>query len=215
MKKILLALILLFPIAKVSALNCSYSDLAYLKKLASNINYTYKYNEYNGNVTFSVTLTNLQNNLYIVDKTKNTTYSYTGSEITIDNYTSGQVVKYDIYTNSGDCTDQILYSIALTLPTYNPYYNDELCSTIPNYELCQKWSTHGLTYEKFQSSVSSYLNNLKIEEENKNKIENNEDDIWQPIIDFILKYYYIPLSVIIVGGGIAIYIINKKSNIYN
>ena len=215
MKKILLVLILFLPIVKIDAL-CTYSDLAYLKKLASNISYSYKYISNDNGVTFSVTLTNLQSNLYVVDKTKNLNYNYTGSELTIDNYTSGQVVKYDIYTTNGDCTDQVLYSIAFTLPTYNPYYNDSLCTTIPNYELCQKWSTHGLSYDKFKESVNEYLEYLKTEGDSSEKKDVvKTDNVWTKILKVLLDYYYIPLILIILTSSIMIYIINRKSNIYN
>lgn len=213
MKKILLfSLVLLFPIIKVNALYCSYSDLAYLKKLASNISYYYDYEEINNNVSFKITLTNLQDELYIVDSTSGKRYDYSDKEITIDGYQSGQIIRYYVYSTKGDCED-VLYTVVVNLPTYNPYYRDEICKGIENYTLCQKWSTHGLSYEKFKERVQSYLEVEKptevIEEEPEE--EYNFLDI---LIDILLDYYYIPLIIVVIGSSIGIYVINKKSDVY-
>ena len=214
MKKLLFGLILLLPFTRVNAMYCRYDDLAYLKKLAANINYTYSYVENNGTVSFSVTLTNLQSNLYVVDLTKNSTYTYKDTEMTIDNYEGGQVVKYNIYTNAGECTDQILYTIVFTLPTYNPFYNDELCKDIPDYELCQKWSTHKLDYQGFKTNVKNYLSTLNNSDEEK-KLEETKELQYSKVLKFLSENYYIPLVVIIISIGVWMYIYNKKSNIYN
>ena len=211
---ILFGLILLIPIVKVDALNCSYSDLAYLKKLATNISYSYDYIENNNNVTFSITLTNLQDKFYIVDKATGVKYYYNGSEITLNNYQSGQVVRFDVYSSNITCAGEILYTMAITLPTYNPYYTDPLCKDISSYSLCQKWSSNGLSYDKFKENVQSYLNSLK-EEETKDNEENTAESYWSPVLKFLAEFYYIPLALIIVGNLIWIAIINKKSDIYN
>lgn len=212
MKKILLFVMLLFlPLIKVNALYCTYNDIAYLKKLASNISYSYNYIENNGMVSFSMTLTNFQKDFYILDTTTNQKYYYNQSEVTINGYTSGEIVKYEFYANEGNCSEQLLYSLSIVLPTYNPYYNDQLCSTISNYSLCQKWYNNKLTYEQFKSNVQAYLNSLKPVDNNDETEKENKKNI---LIEYLLKYYYIPLVLTILGCSIGIYFINKKSNIY-
>jgi len=68
MKKILLAFALMcLPFIKVEALYCSYSEQARLKKMASNINYTYDFVEVDNTVNFKITLVNLRPELYLVD----------------------------------------------------------------------------------------------------------------------------------------------------
>lgn len=213
MKKWLLLLILFIPF-ETKALYCSNAELANLKKIAANISYSYDYVETNNEVKFSITLTNLNKDFYIIDKSNNKRYNKT-PEVTINNYKSGQVVRYQVNSNTENCQEEILYTLVITLPTYNPFYKDRLCQSIPNYKLCQKWSSHGLNYERFQKNVQSYLDSLKNNPNNNYEEEIIDLDLGTIILNFVLKYYYIPLLMIIIGSSIGIYFVNKRSNIYN
>ena len=52
---------------------CDYKEKSELQSLAGNLNFTYNYQEngegINSNVKFSITITNMNPNLYIVDQT--------------------------------------------------------------------------------------------------------------------------------------------------
>lgn len=217
MKKVIVIffLTLLIPITSVSGYYCKYSEIAKYKGLAANISTAYSYQEKDNNVTFSITLVNLNEELYIVDTSSNKRYDYKMDEITISDYKPGQTIKYNVYATNENCSSDLLYTIRVNLPDYNPYYSDPLCEGLENYIYCKKWYKHNLSYKAFKDKVETYrksLNrNITIEEE----IESSDENILlKLIIDLWINYYYIILLVIIIVCSIVIYNINKKSNIY-
>src|SRR5574344_531645 len=72
---IFIAILMMLPVY-VKASNCDYSEQARLKRLASNVTTSYDYIESNDSVKFSVTLTNLNSDIYILDKSTGKTYYY-------------------------------------------------------------------------------------------------------------------------------------------
>lgn len=216
MKKLCWLIIgLCFSITPVKAYYCSYENLSYYKKLASNINISYDYIEADDGVTFTTTILNLQPNLYIVDLTNHRRYDYTNNEIVISGYQNGQTIQYAVYSTDINCNDEILRTIRLTMPTYNRYYKDPLCEGLSEYNLCNRWSSHGLGYETFVQKVTQYKENLNNQEQPKPTPEEIPDNsIVQWIIRFAKQYYYIFLILIIIASSIGIYKINKKDSMY-
>jgi len=213
MKKILLAFALMcLPFIKVEALYCSYSEQARLKKMASNINYTYDFVEVDNTVNFKITLVNLRPELYLVDPLTEQVYNYNGEELVLDNRKSGEVVKFNVYSNVEYCTEQ-LYTITITLPTYNPYYKDSICSGLDSYSLCGRWTKHSYNYDEFVKKVSDYKASLN-KPNDPDVITEHQRGIWDVIANYMVKFYYIPLLLIIIGCSVGIYIQNKKSNLY-
>jgi len=202
-------------ITPVNAFYCRYEDLSYYKKLASNIHVSYDYEEVENSIKFTVIIANLQPNYYIVDMITGTRYNYTGNDIQIPGYRSGQSLQYTIYIQDKDCGDQALNTIRLTLPTYNRYYKDSVCEGITDYNLCNRWSSHGLDYMTFVKKVSEYKEGLKQEEPPKKTEEEIPDNsIVQWVMRFLGKYYYVFLIVVIIISSIGIYKINKKDSMY-
>ena len=212
MKKLLLMILLLvIPTIEVNGYYCDYQDVAKYKKIASNINYRYEYEEVDGNVVFHVTLVNLNPALYLVDSNSNI-YNYTSNEIVVD-AKSGENLIFYVYPTDTFCDDKFIYTIRIQMPTYNIYYNDPICAGIEYYSLCNKWSTHNLTYEKFAQNVLNYKESLKNTE--IVQIEEEPRGLLYYVIEFLLNYYYIILITIIITCSIGIYVRSKKSNIYN
>ena len=211
MKKLLLLIILLIvPTIEVQGSYCNYQDVAKYKKIASNINYSYEYEEINNDVVFHITLVNLNPALYLKDS-KNNIYNYTSNEIVVD-AKSGENLIFYVYPTDTFCNQkEYLYTLRVQLPTYNTFYKDPLCVGIENYTLCNKWSTHNLSYENFKQKVIEYKESL-----NKPQVivEDEEKGLLYYIIFFLTKYYYLVLLAIIITSYI-IYIRNKKNNIYN
>lgn len=213
MKKIILAIVLFcLPLIKTEAFYCSYSEQARLKKMASNINYTYDFVEVNNTVSFKITLVNLRQELYLVDEASKQPYYYNGEEMVLDGYKSGDIIKFNVYSNVEYCND-LLYTIVITLPTYNPYYSDNVCLGLNNYSLCGRWTKHNYSYEEFVKRVTDYRESLNKPEQPQEVVDNTRS-IWDIVVDYIIEYYYIPLLLIIVGCSVGIYISNKKSNMY-
>jgi len=205
-------LIFLIPTTIVEGY-CQYNEVAKYKSLASNITTSYEYVENNGKVTFSITLNNLNEELYFVDSVTGKRYNYKTEEIIIDKYEPGQTVKYQIYAVNKFCSDELLYTIRVNLPGYNPYYNDPICEGIDDYIYCKKWQKNDLEYKEFIKKVTNYKNLLNQKEP---VMENPKEmnSILKAIIDVFVDYYHVILISIITICGIIIYVINKKSDIY-
>lgn len=214
MKRIIIVfiLMLLVPLTYAKA-SCDYNEIAKLKKIASNVNVDYDYVEKNNSVTFTVRLTNLNNKIYFVDNTNYKKYLYTKDEIVISNYSDSQTIKYVFYPSDSSCGNQPLYTINLTLPTYNKFYTDSICKGIESYSLCQKWSTHNLNYDKFIEKVQDYKNSIIIESPPE-EIEEVTETFGNMIISFLINYYYLFIIVFIIIFAL-IYAIRKKDNIYS
>jgi len=147
--KIILTLLLILLPLSAKAYTCGYNEQADLRKMASNIQTSYDYYEYEGNAYFNVTLTNMNDRLYVVDTTTGRYYYYNGtSEITINGYPASSNIKYKIYPTKANCMSSYLVIKYVNLPDYNKYYLDPLCEG-KNYAICNKWSRNTLTYEEF------------------------------------------------------------------
>ena len=213
MKRIFVFLLMFFiPVTTIQGFYCKYSEISKYKNLASNINTHYDYVETDSGVSFSVTLTNLTEELYIVDVINDKTYTHSEDELTITGYEPGQTVKYYVYTTNENCSDKLLYTIRVILPSYNPYYNLEICNGIENYIYCQKWYGHNLKYDDFVNKVNDYkLSLIKKPTEPTPQVQSG---VWFYILKWFIDYYYIVLPTIIVVSSVIIYYVNKKSDVY-
>lgn len=196
--KLLFALFILLSPINAFALKCDYNEIAELRKLSANIKTSYSYVENGDNVTFNVTLTNLDARFYIIDKTTNNKYTYNGNkEITISGYKPGKSLEYYIYSTKELCTNDYLNIKYISLPNYNKYYKDPLCNGYENLSICSKWQMNNLTYDQFVKEI----NNLKNKKE-ETIVEEKEvvtETVFDIIFFYISKYYlYIILLIAII-----------------
>lgn len=216
MKRIIFLLILLLIIPKVNvkALNCQFSEIARLKKIASNVNISYDYVEKNNSVVFKVNLINLHKDLYFVDETDNKIYNYSKNELTLSKYKSGQTVKYTFYSTNPDCPDPLV-TLRVVLPTYNEFYKDPVCVGAETYSLCQKWSSHGLSYDEFVSKVTKYKETLN-EEQTDDKTEKVEQNSFINVLISLLTDYYIFIIIFFMILTISVIVYKRRNdNIYS
>lgn len=215
MKRICLLLLLAFliPITSVNAAYCKFSEISRYKSLASNISTTYDYVEKNGKLTFSITLVNLNKELYIVDIATKKVYNYNSSELTISGYKPGSTVKYAVYATNKNCSDTLLYTVRVVLPYYNPYYSDPVCEGASDYIYCQKWYNNNLDYETFVKRVTAYKE-VELDEPIIGPIEVDEYTWLDALLDVLIKYYYVVLIMIIIVCVTVIYVTEKKSDVY-
>lgn len=215
MKRIVFLFLLAFliPITDVNGYYCKFSEISKYKSLASNITTFYEYEENENGVTFSITLVNLSEELYIVDATTGEVYQYGNSEMTISGYSPSTTVKYAVYTTNENCSDQLLYTIRVVLPDYNPYYKDDVCIGAADYLYCQKWYKHNLDYDTFVEKVNDYKK-VEVIEPVIDPVIGDEYGLIDAIVDILAEYYYVVLIAIIIICGTIIYITDKKSNVY-
>src|SRR5574344_933231 len=199
---ITLIVLLLLPNVVQAYWNCDYTRLAKLKAYAANINTSYDYKMVDNTPKFTITITNIYKTMILYDNTSKKYYypdtSKDMTDFTIDGYENGKSYQFTIYTTEDLCTDKIIYTFYVTLPPYNPYYNDSLCAKYPDYKLCQKWTNTGLTYDKFKTEMSNYISSNGGNSTNDDN-ENNLPE-W---VKYYLKYYMLILpAIIVIGGGI-------------
>lgn len=215
MKKVICLFLLLFIPSNFVDAKCMYNDIANLKKMAANVNYSYEYKITNNDAIFNITLTNLVKDIYFIDTNKNKTYQNKKGELILKNYKSGDTVIYNFYPNDPDCLDTPLYTLRIVLPKYNEFYTQPICKGAEEYSLCQKWSSHNLDLLTFKSKVEQYKNS-KSQIVNENPSEDTDDNsVFHYIIIFLVNYYYV---IILLGGGIVMiiaYLKNKRNSIYS
>ncbi|MGE5455843.1 MAG: hypothetical protein ACM3O4_01880 [Ignavibacteriales bacterium] len=198
---------------------CTYGEKVRLQKIAGNINFSYDFEEKvsNGEVTgieFFITIANMHPDIYIKDILNNTFYYYNANSAIVRNgdYMNGITAVFNIYSNTENCKNELIYIKYVNLPYYNRYYTDEVCKGVEGYELCQRWQNTGLTYSQFVKKVNEYKKSLIVDEEPNNPNEDNKEFDFEYIYQFFSKYYFIILVTIIVVCLSAIFYINKRNS---
>lgn len=204
----LITTIILFIPNIVGATRCNNTEKVALASLAQNISITYDYVEQNHQVSFYIIFSNLQPGLKIKDVMNNKEYYYNGPELVLPGYQPGKNYRFDIY--AATTCDSRLYSHYVSIPGYNPYYDDPICQNM-NIGLCQKWVTVTYDYNTFVNEVNKYKQNntIQIEEEQEEVL-----GIYDYIFNFFANYYYIIFPIIIVAGITGIIILRKKDDLF-
>lgn len=204
---------LIIPTQAKAEDECSNQLAARYRNIASNVNVSTTYREDNGNITFQVIITNLTPEIQIYDLSKRTYYQYgqnpaNPSEVVIDGYQPGMSYRFVAYTKEiGDCEYGELYTYYANTPSYNPFYNDEVCKDVKEYKLCQKWLKTSMSHEDFVKRVTEYKKSL--ESKNNAKVKETEIPGFN-IAQFLSDYYYIFLVIIILFAVGAIYWNEKR-----
>lgn len=193
---------------KISAL-CNTQQQATLQKIASNITYSYEYIE--SSDSFNITLTNLDNRVYIKDDSTNKIYrNISNKEITIGGYRVGSVITFSIYDPSY-CTPSSLRIIYVNLPAKNKYFNTDICKDLNDFYYCNKWTQNNLSKKEMQDKIDEYkgLNNTDDDE----KILEARNYFLEKIIEIYINYYYIILPTIIILCIFGMYKSYKKNKL--
>ena len=201
----IVTLFALFYIDNAFAL-CTNNEKSLYKKITSNINISYDYHVVNNKPLFDITLSNVFN-VYMEDENGNRHDPDANNQIILTGKLSGKSYKYTFY-GGPTCTGQKISILYAQTPTYNKYYNLEVCDDAREYKLCQKWVSHGLSREDFVINVQNYKKerDSKPEEPVKSKFS---------VLSFILSlftniWFYVVLIPIIIF--IVIKIVKAKKD---
>lgn len=194
--------------SKMSAL-CTTAQQADLQKIANNITYSYEYIE--SNDTFNITLTNLDNRIYVKEDSKNKIYrNVKNKEITLGGYRSGDTITFSVYDPSY-CVHSSLKIIYINLPLKNKYHNTELCKDISDFYYCNKWTQNNLTKKQMQEKVNEYKG-INDTEDDQNVLE-ARNYFLEKLIEIYINYYFIILPTIIVVCIFGMYKSYKKNKL--
>ena len=200
MKKIILILFMLFILKiNVSALmygGCEYSEVSRMKKVVTNINYTYNYRINNNTAYFDVTFTNITNDMYAYDSVYKQNFYPQNGELTIYNYTANSTtIKF--YSNNPKCREIYLGSKFVKFPIYNKYMNSDICKNMEGFSYCNKWVNKAYTYDEIKKAIDTYNAGNNKPEEKPVKVP-HEKTFLELLLDIYVKYYVIILASVII-----------------
>ena len=194
---IFIALIFMFPM-KINA-SCNNETKARLRKIVSNVNISYEYQMIRNTAVFSLKFNNVFSDIYFKDQYGNNYYGDIDGETTLYNYPSGKSFTFTFY-GTNDCKLEEVGKLYATTPAYNPYYQLSVCNDVPEFDLCQKWSSHSLNREQFIKEVNEYKNKQNI-------IDDSPIDKNISVIDFLFNFFKLYGIYVLIGIVIVIIVI--------
>ena len=197
MKKIIfMVVVLFFSINYVSAVSCDNDDIARLKVLAQNVNYSSDFigdkDGVNDFQLYNVSFSGLNDEMYISD-VKRSFFVYNDNDVI--KMRSG-INNLEIY--SKNCGNRVLRTLTINLPIFNVYSLSEECDSIDinEFELCDPWYQGKIDSDYFSDNLNKYLKSKeKKKEENKNKSNWFIDNIY---LLFVLGIIVIIVLIIVI-----------------
>lgn len=153
LKYLLFAIICMCVTPLITRAECDYQRQAELSKLASNVQMSSSYQMVGNFPEFTITLTNLTNDIYVVD---NFGKNFSGKAEISAPYKEGNNVEFTFYSNDANCRGEEIVTRYVNLPNFNPRYNTPDCKTYPDFSLCQMWVDTSFTPEQFASELEKY-----------------------------------------------------------
>ena len=132
--------------------------------------------------------------------------------VTIRQPSSGSAINYEFKVTSllYGCGLETLRTIKLTLPKYNYYSQLDVCQDIPDYYLCQPYTTYSVDGGTFYDKVDEYKAKLSTLEKEK---EDNNTSFVTNTMSGISKYKYLIVGIVVVVGVVlTIFVLKKKGS---
>ena len=213
MKKIIVFLICLisFPIMSYAA-DCDTDIYEFADNV--NINYTITSNE--NSATFNIYITNLTDDMLLLDTVKGKIYKGFGSNndrLVVKTTANG---KYSLEIYSKKCKTNIR-TISVDLPYYNRHYLDSRCKGFENYPLCQRWSTYQANDKTFSEDINKLINDSKKENNEDEKTVQKQKTKWYEFLSWAFIKYWWAFIIILLLIMAIVYVIraNQKKKEYN
>lgn len=213
--RLIIIMVLFFSIPSIKA-NCTNEEIATLKKEANKIKIEYEHIEDVGitESIYNLEVKSITNKFYVILDDIDKKYSSENSDnlININSVTSG---KHVIKIYSSECGN-LMNTISFRLSKINSYYYDPLCIGVDgeDFELCNKYYDYDVTYDDFKQRVERYRYINKIGDDDSNKNNNDKDNIFNIIYNYIINnkmYFFIGMGVL-VGLILLIILIKSKKN---
>lgn len=213
---------------------CTPTQLSELRSMAANVKVTYvpvteaeKLTTPNGESGadyvskryLDIKIFNLNTKLIVNAKNGIDSFTITSNDIggdgavTIRQPASTSAINYEFEVTSllYGCSLETLRTIKLTLPKYNYYSQLDVCDDIPDYYLCQPYTTYSVDGGTFYDKVDEYKAKLSTLE--KEKEENNNTSFVTNTMSGISKYKYLIVGIVVVVGVVlTIFVLKKKGS---
>ena len=120
LKYLICFMVCVFACPLISNAECSYERQAELSRIASNVQFSYTYEMTENYPRFTVSVTNITNDIYVIDD-----YGVIISGATEGNrtYQGSNNIEFVIYSNDSSCRGEKLLTQYVSFPTYNKFYN--------------------------------------------------------------------------------------------
>ena len=120
---------------------------------------------------------------------------------------------FTIYSDAYGCSTKTLRTFKMTLPRFNFYSELDVCQDIPEYYLCQPYTTFLVDGETFYDKVEEYKSKLEHTNENSEGIISEGTGVVSETITAFSKNKYIIVGIIVAVGVIAtILLLRKRRN---
>ena len=196
-KYLLIFVFCMFVFPLITNAECDYQRLADLNKIAGNVQFSYTYTPIENNLIFDVDISNITNDIYIVDNFDKTF----NSNVTTAQYYPGAIISYVIYSNDSNCLGERITTKYLNLPFYNKYSSYPECKVNTNLSVCQFWGDQAiLTDNEFYERIA------------KQETIQSDDDVIESK-DSVLDVLYdnlIIIGLVVVGVSIVIVIVVRR-----
>lgn len=213
---------------------CTPTQLSELRSMAANVKVTYvpvteaeklttpngeSGAEYVSKRYLDIKIFNLNTKLIVNAKNGIDSFTVTSNDIggdgavTIRQPASTSAINYEFEVTSllYGCSLETLRTIKLTLPKYNYYSQLDVCDDIPDYYLCQPYTTYSVDGGTFYDKVDEYKAKLSTLE--KEKEENNNTSFVTNTMSGISKYKYLIVGIVVVVGVVlTIFVLKKKGS---
>lgn len=120
---------------------------------------------------------------------------------------------FEIKSDYYGCGDKTLRKFNLTLPKFNFYSQLDICQDVPEYYLCQQYTTFDVDGATFYDKVNEYKAKLLAQKEENEAAENEEIDnttLVSKAMSVVSKNKYIVVGVIVVIGVVITVVILKR-----
>lgn len=156
----------------------------------------------------------------VVDDEKVLTYRHIAPDgsITIRQPSQSELMTYTftVFSDSYGCTNRILRTIKLTLPRFNYYSQLSMCQDIPEYYLCQEYTTYKVDGSTFYDKVDEYKAKLLAQEEDKNGIDLDDNTgVISKTLTAVSNHKFVVVGIVVLIGVIVTIVIlrRKKSDL--
>lgn len=168
-----------------------------------------------------VNILNLTENFYAevtnsFDETT-TTYNYSDTDngnISIIWENTLELTTYTIEIYSSDitgCEGNLIRTLRVSLPRFNRYSDYGICNQIPDYYMCQRYVTYApVDFAEFSNSVLEEVERVEQEEQEESRELSWYESIWKFIVDNKVPIIIGAVSIVVIGGVVAIVIVRKR-----
>lgn len=133
--------------------------------------------------------------------------------ITLRQRSISEMVDYNfkIFSTAYGCSGETLRTMKLTLPRFNYYSELDICKDIPDYYLCQQYTTFKVDGATFYDKVDEYKAKLLTQKDDE--VEDNTG-LFNKTMNAVSDYKYVVVGIVVaIGVVLTIVILKRKKSV--